>query len=178
MTRSRREIRKILRYYRTPSFPASFMAAKKFRHALKERLGIDIGLRELEDILEKDLSYQMSKVRGKNPNKRRIVSNGVTISAQVDTAFIHLKIPRNLAAQKKNPKGSARILDYKFLATIDVMSRYIYCTSLPQKINKETLKQAFDVLLKGPQKMPRFVLQFGNFYFIFQIFDCTLDSAS
>ena len=121
MPRSSRDIRKILRYYKTPNFPGSFMSAKKFRHALKERLGINIGLRELENILDKDLSYQMSKVKPKNPNKRRIVSNGVTISGQVDTAFIHLKIPRNLAAKTKDPKGSARILDYKFLMAIEVL---------------------------------------------------------
>ena len=56
MTRSRREVTKILKSYRTPSFPGSFSSAQKFRHALRERLGIDIQLGELKDILEKDLS--------------------------------------------------------------------------------------------------------------------------
>ena len=70
MPRSRRDIKKILRYYRTPSFPGSFSSAKKLRYALKERLGMDIGLKELEDILDKDLSRQMSKIRPLNPNKR------------------------------------------------------------------------------------------------------------
>ena len=70
MARSRRDIQKILRAYKSPSFPGSFMSAKKFRQGLKERLRIDIGLRELEDILEKDISYEMSKVRRRNPNKR------------------------------------------------------------------------------------------------------------
>ena len=70
MTRSHRDIRKILKYYRTPSFPGSFSSARKLRHALKERLGMEIGLRELEDILDKDLSHQMSKIRPLNPNKR------------------------------------------------------------------------------------------------------------
>ena len=31
---------------------------------------MDIGLKELEDILDKDLSRQMSKIRPLNPNKR------------------------------------------------------------------------------------------------------------
>ena len=70
MPRSRRDIKKILRYYRTPSFPGSFSSAKKLRYALKERLGMDIGLKELEDILDKDLSRQMSKIRPLNPDKR------------------------------------------------------------------------------------------------------------
>ena len=65
MARSSREVTKILKSYRTPSCPGSFSSVQKFRHALRDRLGIDIQLGELKDILEKDLSYQMSKVRKK-----------------------------------------------------------------------------------------------------------------
>ena len=156
MSRTRRDVQKILKYYKSPFFPASFSSAKKFKHALKERLGIEIGLRELEDILDKHLSYEMSKVRRKNPNTRRIVSNGVTISGQVDTAFVHLKIPRTLAQKQKDPEGVSKILEYNFLMIIDVLSRYIYCAVLPKNINKDTLEEAFGKLLNGPQKMPRF----------------------
>ena len=91
--------------------------------------------------------------------KRRIVSNGVTISGQVDTGFIHLKLPRDLDEKKKNPQGLDSTLDYRFLMVIDVLSRYIYCTALPIEINKKTLKEAFTILFEGPQKMPRFVTQ-------------------
>ena len=123
MTRSQREIKKIRKYYSLPSFPASFTSTKKFRKALKDRLGIDIGIRELEDILYKDLAYQMSKVRPKNPTQRKIVANSVTVSAQVDTGFIHLKVPASLA--EKNKEGAPKIVDHKFLMVIDILSRCI-----------------------------------------------------
>ena len=163
MARSSREVTKILKSYRTPSFPGSFSLVQKFRHALRDRLGIDIQLGELKDILEKDLSYQMSKVRKKNPNQRCIVSNGVTISGQVDTCFINLKIPRNQAEKSKNPNGSEKVLEYYFLMVIDVLSRFIYSAVLPKEINKKSLKKAFEVLLDGPQKMPRFELNFYTY---------------
>ena len=63
MPRSQQEVKKILSYYKKPSFAASFSSPEKFKYALKEHLGIDIGLRELRDILEKDLAYNMSKVK-------------------------------------------------------------------------------------------------------------------
>ena len=98
----------------------------------------------------------MSKVKPLNPNKRRIVSNSVTVSAQIDNGFIHLKIPKTLTEKKKNPEGPSKILDYKFVMIIDLLSRYIYCEAL-SKIDKHTLKNALDTLFKGPEKMPRFV---------------------
>ena len=98
---SRRDVRKILKAYKTPWFPGSYSSPQKFIKGVRERLRIDVGLRELKDILEKDLAFQMSKVKPLNPNKRRIVSNSVTVSAQIDTGFIHLKIPKTLKEKKK-----------------------------------------------------------------------------
>ena len=46
---------------------------------------------------------------------------------------------------------------------IDVLSRFIYSAVLPKEINKKSLKKAFEVLLDGPQKMPRFELNFYTY---------------
>ena len=64
MARSSREVTKIFKSYRTPSIPGSFSSVQKFRHALRDRLGIDIQLGELKDILEKDFSNNKKVVRG------------------------------------------------------------------------------------------------------------------
>ena len=87
----------------------------------------------------------------------------MTISGQVDTCFINLKIPRNQAEKSKNPNGSEKVLEYYFLMVIDVLSRFIYSAVLPKEINKKSLKKAFEVLLDGPQKMPRFELNFYTY---------------
>ena len=75
MAVSRRDVRKILKPYKTPWFPGSYSSPQKFIRGVRDRLRIDLGLRELKDILEKNLAFQMSKVKPLNPNKRRIVSN-------------------------------------------------------------------------------------------------------
>ena len=150
MPLSRKEVKEIISHYRNPEFPGSFAGALKFKHALKEHLGINVKQRELQNILDKDLAYNMEKVKKKSIHNRRIVANGVGISAQIDVGRIHLKID-------PSKKGTSKTLDYYFLMVIDIMSRFIYCLELPVNINKNTLKSALETLLNGSQKMPRFV---------------------
>ena len=85
---------------------------------------IKVGLRELEDILNNDLSTQMHKVKPRNPKKRQVTSEGVTIQGLCDIVYINLSIPLTLA-EKKNKvlKKTPKPIKYAFLVAIDVLSR-------------------------------------------------------
>ena len=124
MTLSRQEIKNILRLYKNIGFPASFSSASKFRRALKDHENIKVGLRELEDILNNDLSTQMQKVKPRNPKMRHVTSEGVTIQGLCDIVYINLSIPLTLA-EKKNKvlKKTPKPIKYAFLVAIDVLSR-------------------------------------------------------
>ena len=82
---NQKEKNKIIRLYNKLSFPASFSSPRKFKRSLLENEGIEIGERALRKILEDDLSYKLSKVKPRNPNRRQIVANSVGVSAQVFT---------------------------------------------------------------------------------------------
>ena len=71
--RVRGDEKRILRLWNSPSFPGSFTSARRFKEELKKHAGIEIGQKMLENILNKDLAYQMSRTRVKNPHKKRII---------------------------------------------------------------------------------------------------------
>ena len=124
MTLSQQEIKNILRLYKDIGFPASYSSAAKFRRALKDHENIEIGLRELEDILNNDLSRQMQKVKPRNPKVRHVTSEGVTIQGLCDVVYINLSIPLTLEERKnKVLKKKPKPLKYAFLVAIDVLSR-------------------------------------------------------
>ena len=154
MTRSRVEIKKILRLYKTLAFPGSFSTVEKFRRALKDHELIDISSKELKEILKNDLERQMQSVKPRNPKMRHVTSIGVTVQGQVDVVFVNLSIPPTLA-EKERGKGP-ETLKYAFLVNIDVLSRYMYAVPISFNLNPETLKAGFEELIKGPQKMPHF----------------------
>ena len=105
MARSHQEIKKILRLYKTLEFPGSFSSARKFKRALKDHAKIEISLKDLEAILNNDLTTQMSKVKPLNPKMRHVISTGVTVQGQVDVVFVHLIKHQTLAEKKANKKN-------------------------------------------------------------------------
>ena len=102
MVCSRAEVRKIIRLWKTISFPGSFSNPVKFRRALQDHAPeINVSLGELKNILNNDLSRQMQSVKPRNPKMRHVTSDGVTIQGLVDIVYINLTKPQTLA-EKKN----------------------------------------------------------------------------
>ena len=57
----------------------------------------------------------------------------------------------------KKGKRGAEVIKYHFVLCMDILSRFIYAVDLGEKINKDTLKEAFDVLFEK-QKMPKYMV--------------------
>ena len=98
---NQREKNRILKLYNTPSYPGSFCSARKFRHSLLQNENINISEKALNAILQEDLVFKMTRVRPRNPNQRPIVANSVGVSAQVDTTFIELSLPKTKVGKKE-----------------------------------------------------------------------------
>ena len=62
---------------------------------------INISEKALNAILQEDLVFKMTRVRPRNPNQRPIVANSVGVSAQVDTTFIELSLPKTKVGKKE-----------------------------------------------------------------------------
>ena len=154
---NQREKTRILKLYNQISFPGSFSSTKKFRHSLRENANIEISERALKSILEDDLFHKMTRVRPKNPIQRPIVLNSVVVSAQVDTAFIQLRVPRTLAQRKQRypfQKSEDVIINHNFILILDILSRFCYAKPIPKEVNKDTLKTALNKLFE--EGMPKF----------------------
>ena len=83
MPRLRNDEERIIRLWKSIDFPGSFGNSKDFRRELKKHANINISQRALDDIIHKDLVYQMSHIkRQRNSKSRKVTSTGVTIQVK------------------------------------------------------------------------------------------------
>ena len=65
-----------------------------------------------------------------------------------------MRVPRTLEERKRNPQGKDRVIKHFFILVVDCLSRFCYGKPLPEQINQNTLRKAFNEMFL--EKMPNF----------------------
>ena len=80
MPRLRNQEAKILKLWKSISFPGAFSNSLSFCKELKKHANIDISQKALDELIHKDLVYQMSHIKPYLKSKtRKVASSDVTI---------------------------------------------------------------------------------------------------
>ena len=129
--------RKILKLWRTPEFPGSYLGLSNFRLALKLDKNIDISRNNLRKIMQTDEDFLLETRKMKKTFPRRAMNtHGFCATWQSDVAFMF---------PYQNFIG--------FLICIDIFSRRIFCQLLKSKSSKSVqnaFKRIFQKLSDKP----------------------------
>ncbi len=122
---------KILKLWRTPEFPGSYLGLSNFRLALKLDKNIDISRHELRKIMQTDEDFLLETRKIKKTFPRRPMNtHGFCATWQSDLAFMF---------PYQNFIG--------FLICIDIFSRQIFCQSLKSK-SSQAVQKAFKIIFQ------------------------------